>query len=68
MYYEEKIIDGKLYRRDTPDGPWELISYEVLLGRLIEAEARLGSKSEPCFYCGSLVDECGLCSNLSCGE
>lgn len=25
MYYEEKLIDGILHWRDTPDGEWQVI-------------------------------------------
>lgn len=39
MYYEEKVIDGKLMWRGTPDGEWREIDYGMISQRLIQAEA-----------------------------
>lgn len=41
MYYEEQIIDGKLYFRTTPTGNWLLIDYQKPLDRLIECQNEL---------------------------
>jgi hypothetical protein len=41
MFYEERIMDGKLWCRSTPDGEWRSVSYEVLMGRMILAERNL---------------------------
>lgn len=29
MYYEEKLIDGVLHWRGTPDGEWQTMSQEM---------------------------------------
>ena len=39
MYYEEKLIDGILHWRGTPDGEWQIIPAEKLGERVIAAEA-----------------------------
>ncbi len=39
MFYEEKVIDGKLMFRNSPDGEWYGFTYEVLTERLMRAEA-----------------------------
>lgn len=39
MFYEEKVIDGALMCRGTPNGKWQLVSYHVLTERLMKAEA-----------------------------
>jgi hypothetical protein len=41
MYYEEQIIDGKLYYRITPKGVWFPVNYAKLLDRLVEAENKV---------------------------
>lgn len=35
MYYEEKVIDGVLYWRNSPDGVWMKISQEELTQRAV---------------------------------
>lgn len=40
MYYEEKVIDGQLCYRTTPDGPWAVVQYQELIRRLLAAEKR----------------------------
>lgn len=42
MYYEERIIDGKLMCRGTPDGEWREVSLEVLTARYRECQHMLG--------------------------
>lgn len=39
MFYEERVIDGKLMFRTTPDGEWCAVPYETLTERLVRAEA-----------------------------
>lgn len=39
MYYEERLIDGILHWRGTPDGEWQIIPAEKLGERVIAAEA-----------------------------
>lgn len=39
MYYEEKVIDGKLMFRNSPNGEWYGFTYEALTKRLVAAEA-----------------------------
>lgn len=43
MFYEEKLIDGKLYCRTTPDGEWRLKSVDqsALIRELVVALERL---------------------------
>lgn len=36
MFYEEKVIDGKLMCRSVPHGEWREVSNEVLTKRLKE--------------------------------
>lgn len=36
MYYEEKLIDGVLHWRGTPDGEWQLMSQERLTALVLE--------------------------------
>jgi|ERR1043166_2578251 hypothetical protein len=38
MYYEERLIDGVLHWRGTPDGEWVAVSAERLSSRVVEAE------------------------------
>ena len=38
MYYEEKVIDGILCHRNTPDGEFKQLSHVELTRRLVEAE------------------------------
>ena len=40
MYFEEKVINGVLHARNTPDGEWIPLSPE-LLTTLLEAERRV---------------------------
>jgi hypothetical protein len=37
MYYEEKVIDGVLCYRTTPDGEWYQLSAQALTERLMNA-------------------------------
>lgn len=41
MFYEERIMDGKLWCRSSPDGEWRSVPYEVVLGRMLLAEQQL---------------------------
>ncbi len=50
MYYEEQIIDGRLYCRSTPAGKWILVDYAKLLDRLIEAENKLQEIAEMAYW------------------
>ena len=36
MYYEEKLIDGVLHWRGTPDGEWQTMSQERLTALVLE--------------------------------
>ena len=38
MYYMEKVINGILMFKSTPDGPWKMVYPEVLTTRLMDAE------------------------------
>lgn len=40
MYYEEKMIDGKLCWRGMPNGEWLLCAYSTLTERLIDMQAK----------------------------
>lgn len=40
MYYEERVIDGVLHWRGTPDGPWQKMTDEQLTQKLEEERAR----------------------------
>ena len=45
MYYEEKIINGVLMCRTTPDGEWRQASIEKMGQRIIEMKAEIESLS-----------------------
>lgn len=34
MFYEERIIDGRMYWRNTPTGDWVKMSHEGLVAKL----------------------------------
>jgi hypothetical protein len=38
MYYEEKLINGLLHWRGTPDGEWVPVSAERLSSRVVKTE------------------------------
>lgn len=38
MSHEEKVIDGRLKWRDTPDGEWQEYTYQQLTQKYIELE------------------------------
>ncbi len=46
MFYEEKLIDGRLYCRGTPAGDWRLVTIEELTRRVLDAEAKLAAVPE----------------------
>lgn len=58
MYYEEKIIDGKLHCRITPDGEWRRIHGEkanaVSNLLLLSDQQRLDVFRFFCCHCGRL--------------
>lgn len=39
MFYEERLIDGALHWRGTPDGEWVAVSVERLSSRVVELDA-----------------------------
>ena len=41
MYYEEKVINGKLMYRTHPDGDWSEVSYEDLLTKYNQGKENL---------------------------
>ena len=41
MYYEEKIINGLLCYRTTPDGKWEPCPLHIVTTKLKETEEKL---------------------------
>ena len=43
MYYGEKLIDGVLHWRGTPDGKWKQMSQERLTTLVLELRQRLGN-------------------------
>lgn len=57
MYYEEKLINGELYSRGTPDGPWEPVdsarAVVILLMVTLSEEQR---REVMRFFCG----DCGI--------
>lgn len=46
MYYEEKVIDGKLYWRSTPDDEWTFVDYQSLLQKYKEVIRLLNLSEE----------------------
>ena len=48
MYCEEKVINGILYCRGTPDGEWQPVDYETVVKRLIVAEDKLRRVYQEC--------------------
>lgn len=43
MYYEEKLINGILMFRSTPDGDWRQCSIEMMSQRIVDAGLRQSS-------------------------
>ena len=43
MYYVEKVINGVLHYKTTPNGKWKPISVEELTKRVVEAERTLSN-------------------------
>jgi hypothetical protein len=41
MYYAEKIIDGVLHYRITPDGPWKTYTPEQLTDIIVQRESSI---------------------------
>ena len=41
MYYEEKIIDGKLHWRNSPNGIWKLVDETELAEKYVELKKQL---------------------------
>ena len=41
MYYEEKLIDGVLHWRGTPDGEWQTMSQEMLTNTVLQLREQL---------------------------
>ena len=41
MYYREKIIDGILYCKNTPNGVWVKVSDKAMTERVIRLEKKL---------------------------
>lgn len=41
MYYEEKMIGGKLMCRTVPDGKWELCSIEKAWDKITELQDKV---------------------------
>lgn len=64
MYYEEKVIDGKLYCRGKPNGQWHEISSNYLKGAAFNAlmamsrEDRLSLFGYFCKGCGDQNPSC----------
>ncbi|REL23908.1 hypothetical protein DYD21_20800 [Rhodohalobacter sp. SW132] len=44
MYYEEKVIDGKLMCRFRPDGEWHEVEYKSLLDKYQNLKERNDKK------------------------
>lgn len=58
MYYEEKVIDGVLCFRGTPNGDWQPVHAKSLTDRVVIAERKLNTFDQartlkPCPFCGS---------------
>lgn len=62
MFYEEKVIDGKLYGRSTPGGEWVLSTgahaeaANALLA--LTNEQRLDAMAQFCKQCGAQDSGC----------
>ncbi len=41
MYYVEKLINGELHYKNTPNGMWFRFSHKMLNDRIIDLEKRL---------------------------
>ena len=41
MYHEEKVINGKLYWRSTPDGAWVEMTQEMLTDKVMTLQKQL---------------------------
>lgn len=44
MYYEEKVIDGKLMYRHYPQSQFQELPYNILLSRYLEMKQQLVTK------------------------
>jgi hypothetical protein len=68
MYYEEKIVDGTLYIKTSPDGEWVAsqsnVAYLIYeLSKLDEAE-RLAVFMRFCLTCGRILE--GSADHCTC--
>ena len=52
MFYEEKIINGKLHWRGTPDGKWRLKEKEKVINRKLHQRERILVKAKRDLYTG----------------
>jgi len=50
MYYEEKIINGKLCWRNDPDGEWIEFTAEQLTAKLTERRSELNAQTVSVAY------------------
>ena len=41
MYFQETVINGRLYCKYTPDGEWHKVTAQNLTDRLLKAENRI---------------------------
>lgn len=57
MYYEEQVIDGQLCYRTTPDGPWAVVPYKELVGRVVRAERKVNTFDQVREALQTLYDE-----------
>lgn len=62
MYYAEKMIDGVLHYRNTPDGEWRTVntqrSISINAMYALSTDERVDVMSAYCSGCGSMFTPC----------
>ncbi len=56
MYYEEKVINGILCHRSTPDGEWQQFTIEALTTALIATRSALKSAENTIININNTID------------
>ncbi len=57
MYYEEKMIGGKLKCRTTPNGEWEECSIEKCWDLIVELQDQAREMKNAMRIAGGILDE-----------
>jgi hypothetical protein len=55
MYFAEKIIDGILHFKTTPNGWWKMYTHEMYMEKITLLEAELQSAKDTIEYLSSIT-------------